>query len=77
MEKNPLKKGTVYISDIPPRCREIRKEFVEVVLEPEDKDKTECPLAYFTVVGGRTNSWIIPFIVKNIFNYIIAYKIKQ
>ena len=28
-------------------------------------------------IRGRTNSWIIPFIVKNIFNYIIAYKIKQ
>ena len=27
--------------------------------------------------GGRTRSWMIPFVVKNIFNYIIAYKIKQ
>ena len=26
---------------------------------------------------GRTNSWIFSFLVKNIFNYIIAYKIKQ
>ena len=32
------------------RCRQIRKEFVEVVLEPTDKDKTEGPLLYFTVV---------------------------
>ena len=31
----------------------------------------------FNTAGGRTNSWIIPFLVKNISNYIIAYKIKQ
>ena len=31
------------------KCRQIRKEFVEVVLEPRDKDKTEPPLLYFTV----------------------------
>jgi hypothetical protein len=32
------------------RCRQVRKEFVEVVLDPADKDKTEPPLLYFTVV---------------------------
>ena len=27
--------------------------------------------------GGRTRSWMIPFGVENILNYIIAYKIKH
>ena len=29
------------------------------------------------ISGGRTRSWMIPFVVKNILNYIIAYTIKQ
>ena len=27
--------------------------------------------------GGRTRSWMIPCVFKNIFNYILAYTIKQ
>ena len=32
------------------RCRQVRKEFVEVVLDPAEKDRAEGPLLYFTVV---------------------------
>ena len=41
--------------------------------------RTVGRIAQFTKYfkGGRTNSWIIPFEVKNIFNYINAYKIIQ
>jgi hypothetical protein len=32
-----------------------------------------CRVSY---LGGRTNSWIIHFLVKNIYYYVIAYKLK-
>ena len=31
------------------RCRQIRKEFVEIILDPLDTDKSKVPLSYFTV----------------------------